>query len=973
MIDEIVADIAECKDPQQESRLLAAIVRCSDDAIFSVTTEGIIQSWNAAAERIYGYTAREILGTSVKLLAPSDRADETNEILRTWNLGGEIKNMELIRHRKDGREIAIQLSISPLRDLTGEVAGASIISRDITARRRSEAALRQSEEQYRILFETNPIAMYIYDPNTLKIVAMNQAALQQYGFTKPEFLAKTITEIRPEEDIPAVLEDTSRGGFKQQPQRGLWKHRIKSGAIIDVEIVCNHTDFHGLDSILVTAQNVTERKRAEQMLQDSEKKYRVLFEDSADAALLMDENAMLDCNSAALEMFGYPAMSVMPHPIAMSPWNQPGGLPSRVAGERKILEAFLHGKASFEWLHRRKNGEVFPAEVSLTGLILSGRRVILATVRDITERKRAEEALLFKNALLEAQTETSIDGILAVNDSDCIILVNKQFQLGFDIPDELLDKRDDRILREHVMDKIQGPEAFIAKIEYLNSHRDEKSSDEIRLKNGTIFDRYSAPLIDSTGKYRGRIWYHRDITERKAAEQRIQFLAYYDALTELPHRALLQDRLDNALADARRRAEKIAVVFLDLDRFKSINDSFGHSFGDILLKDVARRIKQCGREQDTVARVGGDEFLILLGSAKDAAAAAIAARRIVAALNESFVIQGQSLSVSCSVGVSIFPEHGADSETLIRNAGAAMYCAKSDGRSKVRFFTDEMNAEALERLNMDKNLRLALDKGEFSLVYQPQIDIETGRIIGFEALIRWQHPEMGLVMPDRFISIAENNGLIVTIGEWVLRTACAQAKKWQDDGLAAVPVAVNVSAVQFRQDGFTALIAKVLKDTGLSAQYLELELTESLLLSNADVVFETLRNLKRMGLRLTIDDFGTGYSSLNYLKQFPVNKLKIDRSFIREIAVDSDDAAITIAIISMAKSLDLKVIAEGVEDKAQLSFLREHECDEMQGFFFSKPILPGEADFMQRNSGHHSLLELSRGCATPVPDTLRKS
>jgi EAL domain-containing protein (putative c-di-GMP-specific phosphodiesterase class I) len=337
----------------------------------------------------------------------------------------------------------------------------------------------------------------------------------------------------------------------------------------------------------------------------------------------------------------------------------------------------------------------------------------------------------------------------------------------------------------------------------------------------------------------------------------------------------------------------------------------------------------------------------------------IAAHRIVEALNQSVVIQAQSLNVSCSVGISMFPEHGADSETLVRNADAAMYSAKSDGRGKIRFFTNEMNTEAVERLNMDKNLRLALDKGELFLVYQPQIDIKTGGIIGFEALIRWQHPVMGLVSPVRFISIAENNGLIVPIGEWVLRTACAQAKKWQDDGLAAVPVAVNLSAVQFRQDGFTALVRSVLEDTGLSAEYLELELTESLLLSNADVVSETLKGLKQMGLQLTIDDFGTGYSSLSYLKQLPVNKLKIDQSFIREIAINADDAAITIAIINMAKSLDLKVIAEGVETKAQLSFLRDHECDEMQGLLFSKPISAGEADYLQRNHSHHSLLKLS--------------
>jgi EAL domain-containing protein (putative c-di-GMP-specific phosphodiesterase class I) len=302
---------------------------------------------------------------------------------------------------------------------------------------------------------------------------------------------------------------------------------------------------------------------------------------------------------------------------------------------------------------------------------------------------------------------------------------------------------------------------------------------------------------------------------------------------------------------------------------------------------------------------------------------------------------------------------------LIKNADMAMYCAKKDGRGKVRFFTDEMNAEAVELLTMDKNLRLALDRKEFFLVYQPQIEIETGKITGLEALIRWQHPEMGLVLPGRFISIAENNSLIVPIGEWVLRTACAQARKWQDDGLTAVPVAVNVSAAQFRQEGFTGLIRRVLNETGLSPQYLELELTESLLLSNEDVVFETLRDLKGLGLQLTIDDFGTGYSSLSYLKHLPVDKLKIDRSFIREIAMDSDDAAITTAIISMAKSLHLKVIAEGVETEAQMSFLRGHQCDEIQGYYFSKPVPADEAASILSGQTYLTNRELPRESAGP--------
>jgi diguanylate cyclase (GGDEF)-like protein/PAS domain S-box-containing protein len=433
-----------------------------------------------------------------------------------------------------------------------------------------------------------------------------------------------------------------------------------------------------------------------------------------------------------------------------------------------------------------------------------------------------------------------------------------------------------------------------------------------------------------------------DITNRKAAEAQVNYLAYHDALTGLPNRTLFMDRLENALAGARRKNEKLAVLFLDLDRFKNINDSLGHSFGDQMLKVVAERLRECVREQDTVARVGGDEFLILLSEMEHEAEPALAARRILNAMGRTFVVHGRSMSTSCSVGVSMFPEHGADGETLIKNADAAMYCAKDDGIGKVRVFESAMNSATVAELTLENDLRTALEAGEFFLEYQPQMEIATGRITGIEALLRWQHPALGLVPPDRFIPIAENSGLILPIGEWVVRAACAQAKEWRGAGLAVAPVSVNVSALQFRQEGFCALIRRALRESGLPPEYLELELTESVLFSSADVMQTVLQELKAMGVALAIDDFGTGYSSLNYLKQFRVGKLKIDRSFIRDVVTDSDDATITKAIITMGRSMAMKVVAEGVETEAQLAFLREQGCDEIQGYYVSPPIGSGE-------------------------------
>jgi diguanylate cyclase (GGDEF)-like protein/PAS domain S-box-containing protein len=429
-----------------------------------------------------------------------------------------------------------------------------------------------------------------------------------------------------------------------------------------------------------------------------------------------------------------------------------------------------------------------------------------------------------------------------------------------------------------------------------------------------------------------------DITERKIAEERIQFLAYYDALTGLPNRTLFDLQFAGVLAVLRREKKSAAVLLFEFARFKIMNDSFGHSFGDRLLRETADRLRRSVGEKDIVARVGGGEFAIVLTNIQDARTAMATAQRVIAEMAAKFSIMGHSMNISFNIGTSIFPDHGTDAEELLQSADVALYSAKQDGPNEARLFSEEMNVPIMEQLTLEQGLGMALDRNELFLVYQPQVDIRTKTITGLEALLRWQHPKLGLVPPAKFIGIAEHSGLIVPIGEWVLRSACAQAKVWQDAGLPAVPIAVNVSAVQFRQQGFPDLVRRVLRDTRLDPKYLELELTESLLLTNADVMFSILQDLREMGVKLAIDDFGTGYSSLSYLRQFHVNRLKIDRSFVQDVAENSDDAAITTAIIKMAKALNLDVLAEGVETEAQMAFLRAQQCFDVQGYYFSKPV-----------------------------------
>ena len=452
-----------------------------------------------------------------------------------------------------------------------------------------------------------------------------------------------------------------------------------------------------------------------------------------------------------------------------------------------------------------------------------------------------------------------------------------------------------------------------------------------------------------------------DTTERKLAEEQVQTLAYFDALTGLPNRTLAKDRLTQILASAKRHRERIGVLYLDIDGFKTVNDCLGHSVGDEMLQQVAHRLRSCARDEDTIARLGGDEFLVAIGPIDTYSDIAVVAERIARELIPPFELHGHSLTVTSSIGISIFPDHGDDAETLIKNADAAMYASKNRGRNTFSFFSEEMTTQAIERLQLGNSMRAALERNEFFLVFQPEFDLRSGKVSCWEALIRWRHPDLGLIPPDKFIHVAEGNGMIVPIGEWVLRTACFHARSWHDRG-NRIPVAVNVSAVQFRQANFCDLVKDVLDQSGLDPEFLELEITESVLLATEDMRYEVLGRLKTLGVRLAIDDFGTGFSSLSYLKQLPVSKLKIDRSFVRDLQHNPNDEAITAAIIQMAKCLRLKVTAEGVENATQLRLLRAQGCDDVQGFLFSKPLRPDQMDFSSRKSS--ALFEvLSMGAA----------
>ncbi|MEJ0013336.1 MAG: EAL domain-containing protein [Bauldia sp.] len=565
-------------------------------------------------------------------------------------------------------------------------------------------------------------------------------------------------------------------------------------------------------------------------------------------------------------------------------------------------------------------------------------RRLVAISRDLAAQDWQSERALFR-AMID-----QVPDYLFVKDTDSrFVIANRAVAADVGAqPDDLIGKTDfdihpDERARQFVADEqrvIASGKPLIDIDEFivdLNGRQKWLSTSKL-------------PLRNAAGEIIGIVGICRDVTERKRAEEQIHFMAHHDALTRLPNRALLMDRLSYELQHTRRTGGKVTVVFVDLDNFKLVNDSLGHNAGDTLLKIIAERMVKCVRGSDTVVRLGGDEFVILLVDEADAPRPLPVIDRLRGTITEPVPIEGQLFRVTCSIGLATFPGDGEDAETLLMNADVAMYQAKEGGRDTFQFYTSEMNEVARERRLLQEGLRNAIVNEEFALLYQPQINLRTGVIFAVEALVRWHHPQLGLVAPSRFIPMAEESGLIVPLGDWVLREACRQNKAWQDAGMEPITVSVNVSARQFREKTWVERVARILKETGLPPEYLELELTESLLMHDVTQAIDTMRQLQSIGVHFSIDDFGTGYSSLSALKSFPVARLKIDQSFVRNLPHDANDRSIATAVISLGQKLNMKVIAEGVETDAQMAFLTENDCDEIQGYHFSRPV---EADAVE--------------------------
>jgi diguanylate cyclase (GGDEF)-like protein/PAS domain S-box-containing protein len=566
--------------------------------------------------------------------------------------------------------------------------------------------------------------------------------------------------------------------------------------------------------------------------------------------------------------------------------------------------------------------------------------------QDVTARKRAEETL----QLSERAIEASVNAVLITDcgqPDDPIIYVNPAFERITGYAAREAAGRNCRFL--------QGNDRDQPELGRLRTLLREQREGRVLLRNyrkdGSLFwnELFIAPVRDDAGKVTHFVGIQNDVTESKTYQDQLEHQATHDTLTGLANRSLLKDRFDLAIARAGRTGSKVATLFIDLDNFKLVNDSLGHDAGDQLLRTIAARLESSLRQGDTVARLGGDEFALILNDHERVEDISDVAQRVLAAVGQPLHIRGEEISVTCSMGISVYPQDGESGDALLKNADAAMYRAKDLGRGGYQFYTRSMNETITRKLALSSRLRRALEQQEFVLHYQPRVSLKTGCICGAEALIRWQHPDAGLMPPDHFIPLAEETGLIVPMGEWVLKTACAQNKSWQDAGLPPIGMSVNISARQFRQRELINFVAGVLKDTLLPPHCVDLEVTESVVMHNVDEVSSILNGLNAMGINLALDDFGTGYSSLAYLKQFPLDKLKIDKSFVRDLTTDPNDAAIVMGIISLAHTLGLEVIAEGVESAEQLDFLRRHGCDELQGYFFSAPLPVDEFEALLRS------------------------
>jgi len=829
-------------------------------------------------------------------------------------------------------------TLHPLRDPKGNVEALLFVLLDVTERRRGEDMLARLGR----ILDSSLNEIYVFGSDDMRFLQVNHGARRNLGYSLEELRALTPFDLTPEftrESFEKLLAPLRVG--KRDTVTFTTHHRRKDGSLYPVEVRLQLSRTENPPVFFAVIQDITERQETELALRTSEERFRGLTELSSDWYWEQDSDlrfTLITRNGKSETLFAEEET------LGKRRWELPYIDVTPAFWEAHKATLLAH-RPFHDLVLKRRDPQGTLHYVSVSGVpvfdALGRFQGYRGTGRDITDRMLSLEALRESEASLAFAQRIAHIGNWERN------LVTNEMRWS----DETyrifgLTPQQPPITFTRFINLIH-PDDRQSLIESVNKAADENRpyGTEYRLirPDGTERVVRAQAEIESgnDGKPARLIGTIQDITEQRQTQERLTYLAHYDALTGLPNRLLLQDRLSQAMVEADRHDRLVAVIFLDLDRFKLINDTLGHEMGDALLRSVAERLRACVRAGDTISRLGGDEFTIVLAGIAHVDDVAHVAQKIIESFEPPFNINGRELFASPSMGITLYPFDDNDIDSLLRNADAAMYHAKELGRNTFQFYTAELNRRTSKRLALETALRHAIERNELLLHYQPQVNLKTGRITGAEALLRWRHPEMGLISPLDFIPLAEETGLIIPIGEWVLRSACAQARIWHELGYDGLQIAVNLSGRQFQHRHLAKLVKKVLKDTKLDPRQLDLELTESVLMHNTEAVLGAMDELHAYGVVFSMDDFGTGYSSLSYLKRFPIDTLKIDQSFVRDIPRDPDDAAIARAIISMAHSLGMKVIAEGVETAQQLAFLRVNRCNSMQGYYFSRPIAAG--------------------------------
>jgi diguanylate cyclase (GGDEF)-like protein/PAS domain S-box-containing protein len=786
------------------------------------------------------------------------------------------------------------------------------------------------------LIQNSPLGIMVVDAEQ-NVQLCNSAFEKLFNCSQREVVEKSIVSVFG--DVEPLLV-AHRLALDETPINLTARLQRKDQTVLDVEL---HAVGLMVDGKLVGSlglyQDISVRTRAVEEMKKMEHKLRGLaaIVESSDDAIISKalDGTIQTWNGGAERMYEYSAVEAIGKPISIifpdEEWNEIPAILERVKQDETVKH--------FETVRVKKDGKRIHIDITISPVNDALGRIVGASTiaRDITERVKAEERLRLWSGVLEQSGE----GIFICDPQEHILLVNTAFEklTGF-LADEAVGKTRG-VLQTEPQDRAFDTDMWKS-VSETGAWQGEMWNHR---KSGELYAEWLSisAISDHKGVVTHYIGIFSDITARKQAAERMVHLAHYDALTDLPNRVLLMDRLSQLTKAAQRKKSKVAAVFIDLDRFKEVNDSLGHDAGDLLLQTLAKRFSNVVRNEDTLARLGGDEFVMVIQGLHQSQDVAIIAKQLLSCLVKPVTLNGYEITVTASMGISVYPDDATDGQELIRNADAAMYQAKGAGRNAFQFYTSDLNQRALEMLSTENALRRAIERQELVLHYQPQVDIASGSVVGAEALIRWNHPDLGVVMPGKFISIAEERGLIVSIGSWVIEEAARQAAVWQSAGIF-ITIAVNVSAVQFRQKDFEEQLSNTVRNHGITANLLELELTESIVMRDAETAVDKLKKLHDMGFRLSIDDFGTGYSSLNYLRRFPIDKIKIDQSFVK----DQSAGSIVTAIISLARNLKLKVIAEGVETKEQLELLREQGCNEAQGFLFSPALAVGEFEKLVR-------------------------